>query len=79
MARRKTSTLTVEAALAETPPPGPVSIFRRKIRKPVTLTLTPEHHVKVNAAMERLGLSRADVIALLIHRYADTIKREDMR
>lgn len=27
--------------------PGPVSLFRGKERKPVTLTLTPEHHQKV--------------------------------
>ena len=55
-------------------PPGPVSHFRRKIRAPVTLTLTPEHHVKVNRAMERLGLSRADTIALLIDQFADTVR-----
>ena len=57
-----------------TTPPGPVSHFRRKIRAPVTLTLTPEHHVKVNRAMERLGLSRADTIALLIDQFADTVR-----
>lgn len=70
MGRRKNAT----AAAVETPPPGPVSLFRRKIRKPVTLTLTPEHHVMVNAAMRRLKLSRADVIAILIDQYADTVK-----
>jgi len=54
--------------------PGPVSLFRGKVRKPVSLTLTPEHHVKVNRAMERLKLSRADVIALLIDKHADNIE-----
>lgn len=73
MPRRKTNNAAV---VAETPPPGPVSLFRRKVRKPVTLTLTPEHHIKVNAAMRRLKVSRADVIALLIDQYADTIEQE---
>jgi len=63
----------------ETPPPGPVSLFRRKVRKPVTLTLTPEHHVKVNAAMRRLKISRADVIAVLIEQHADTVEISGMR
>ena len=53
--------------------PGPVSLFRNKVRAPVTLTLTREHHSKVNAAMQRLKLTRADVLALLIEKYADTV------
>ena len=53
--------------------PGPVSLFRGKVRKPVSITLTPEHHAMVNAAMHRLGLSRADVIALLIEKYAPIV------
>jgi hypothetical protein len=72
--RRKTMSMQ-KAVATETAPPGPVSIFRRKVRKPVTLTLTPEHHVMVNRAMRRLKLSRADVIALLIDQYADTIEQ----
>lgn len=52
---------------------GPASLFRHKIRRPVTLTLTAEHHRKVQAAMRRLGLTRADVIGLLIERYADVV------
>jgi hypothetical protein len=51
---------------------GRVSLFRYKVRKPVSLTLTEEHHEKVNRNMRRLGLSRADLIALLIDRHADT-------
>ena len=68
MPKKKTKT-----AKGETPPPGPVSLFRRKVRKPVTVTLTPEHHVKVNQAMRRLKLSRADVIGVLIEQYAETV------
>jgi hypothetical protein len=39
------------------------------------VTLTQEHHDKANAAMARLGLTRADVVALLIEKHADTVER----
>lgn len=48
-------------------------MFRGKVRAPVSLTLTPAHHAKVQQAMKRLGLTRADVIALLIDRHAETV------
>jgi hypothetical protein len=70
MAKRNTAVALEEP----TPPPGPVSLFRGKVRKPVTLTLIAEHHIKVNRAMRRLRLSRADVIGLLIEKHADTVK-----
>ena len=53
---------------------GPSSLFRRKVRKPVTLTLTRKHHGKLKAAMERLDLSRSDVIGLLIDLHADGVR-----
>jgi hypothetical protein len=53
---------------------GKNSLFRGKIRAPVTLTLTKAHHEMVKRAMKRLGLTRADLIALLIDRHADTIE-----
>jgi hypothetical protein len=53
--------------------PGPKALFRRKRRAPVTITLTPDHHMLVNAAKVRLGLSRADLIGLLIEKYASTV------
>src|ERR1035437_3117079 len=56
--------------------PGPVSLFPGKIRKPVTLTLTPAHHRKVLKNKERLGTTRADLIGLLIEKYADTVTKE---
>ena len=52
---------------------GPPSLFHRKIRRPVTLTLNAAHHRKVKAATERLDLTRADLIALLIDKYADNV------
>lgn len=55
-------------------PPGPLSLFRYKVREPVSLTLTKAHHEKVKHAMDRLGLTRADVIGLLIERFADTVE-----
>jgi hypothetical protein len=39
------------------------------------LTLTPAHHAKIRRAMRRLGLSRADVIGLLIEKHAAALKR----
>jgi hypothetical protein len=72
MAKRK----AVEETVAK--PPGPDAMFRGKIRKPVTLTLTPGHHVLVNRAMRRLKLSRADVIALLIHKYSEAVTADNL-
>ena len=51
-------------------------MFRGKIRKPVSLTLTPEHHRKVTKRRGELGLSRADFIGLLIDKYADAVTTE---
>ena len=56
--------------------PGPRSMFRDKIRKPVSLTLTAAHHAKVLRNTDRLGLTRADLIALLIDKYADGVTKE---
>lgn len=53
--------------------PGPVSLFRGKRRNPVSLTLTPEHHKKVETNMRRLGVTRADLLALLIEKHADSV------
>ena len=54
--------------------PGPDSLFRNKIRKPVSITLTRRHHAKLKAAIERLDLSRSDVIGLLIDLHADGVR-----
>ena len=53
--------------------PGRVSLFRGKIRQPISVTLTPDHREKALRAAKRLGLSRADLIALLIEKHADTV------
>jgi c-di-GMP-related signal transduction protein len=51
-----------------------VSLFRNKIRKPVSITLTPEHHKIVDAGIKRLSITRADFIALLINEFGRTIE-----
>ena len=53
---------------------GPISLFRRKVRAPVSITLTERHHQLVATNMWRLGLTRADFIGLLIDKYADVVK-----
>ena len=58
---------------------GPVSLFRGKVRAPVTLTLTPKHHRQLDAAVQRLGVTRADVIALLVEKHADDLTPDDVR
>ena len=52
---------------------GPPSLFRHKRRAPVCLTLTEDHHAKVNRNMRRLGLSRSDFLGLLVEKYADDV------
>ena len=52
---------------------GQKSLFRVKVRAPVSITLTRGHHAKIRRAMKRLGLTRADTIALLIERYGDKV------
>jgi hypothetical protein len=54
--------------------PGPDALFRNKIRRPVSITLTLRHHRKLNAAMKRLALSRSDLIGLLIDVHADSLR-----
>ncbi len=53
---------------------GRPALFRNKVRKPVSITLTREHHEKVDKACRRTGLTRADLIGLLIERYADIVE-----
>jgi hypothetical protein len=53
---------------------GRVALFRGKIReRPLTVTLTPRHWALLDDAAERLQLTRADLVGLLIHKYARTV------
>jgi hypothetical protein len=56
------------------PLPGQVSLFRGKVRRPVSITLTPTHHEKVTKATKRLGITRSDLLGLLIDQFADTVR-----
>jgi hypothetical protein len=54
---------------------GRIALFRNKVRgKPLSVTLTERHWKLLDDAAERLVLTRADVVALLIHRYARTVE-----
>ena len=54
---------------------GRVALFRGKVRgKPLTVTLTPAHWKLLDDAAERLVLTRADLVGLLLHRYARTVQ-----
>lgn len=58
----------------KTPQAGRVALFRNKVRgKPLSVTLTERHWTLLNEAAERLVLTRADVVALMIHKYARTV------
>lgn len=49
---------------------GPPTLFPGKIRKPRSFTMTPEATRLLVDTEDRLGLSRSDVLGLLITRYA---------
>lgn len=53
---------------------GPTSLFRGKVRAPVSITLTKAHHRLLDDAQARLGLSRSDVIGLLVECFASSVR-----
>lgn len=55
------------------PMSGQKSLFRGKIRQPVSITLTPDHHHIVTKGMRRTGLTRSDFIGLLIEKHGNTV------
>ncbi len=53
---------------------GPVTLFPGKERdSPITFTAQKAQHVKLARAIERLGITKADVMCLLIDKFADTV------
>lgn len=54
--------------------PGPDALFRPKVRKPVTMTLTKPHHEIVKRNQKRLALSRADYFGLLLEQCGDSVQ-----
>jgi hypothetical protein len=67
--------LTVDSFIymAKQPMTGRVSLFRGKRREPLSITMTARHWRLLDEAASRLVLSRADLVALLIHKYARTV------
>lgn len=60
--------------MQKAPTTGRVSLFRGKVRgQPLSVTLTPQHWKLLDEAAKRLVLTRADLVALLIHKYARTV------
>lgn len=60
--------------MSKKPMAGRVALFRGKVRgKTMSVTLTPRHWALLDEAAERLVLTRADVIGLLLHKYAATV------
>ena len=61
--------------MKQKPMTGPASLFRRKVREePVSVTFTRKHHRMLKEAQERLGLSRSDVLGLLVDLYAPSVR-----
>jgi hypothetical protein len=51
--------------------PGPDALYRNKDRaNPITLHLTKDNRSKLDAAHERTGLSRPDILNLLVDKHA---------
>jgi hypothetical protein len=54
---------------------GRPSLFPGKRRgRTISITVTDRHLTKLDAAMERLQVSRSDLLALLVDRYADVVE-----
>jgi hypothetical protein len=54
---------------------GRKSLFPGKRRgRTISITMTDQHVAKLDAAMARLELTRSDVLALLVDRFADRVE-----
>ena len=72
-----TSKLTGVAATATVGHCGPRTIFTGKDRRhAISFTCTREHRVLLADAQARLGLSRADVVGLLVEKYCAGLTRD---
>lgn len=53
---------------------GPATLYPGKVRDaPITFTAQEDQHTKLTRATKRLGITRADVLCLLIDQHADTV------
>ena len=53
---------------------GPRTLYPDKVRVPVSIEMTAAIHAQVAAACARLGISRPDLVGLLIDRYAGDVE-----
>lgn len=54
---------------------GRPSLFPGKRRgRTISITMTDAHYRRLEQAMQRLNLTRADLLALLVDRYADIVE-----
>jgi hypothetical protein len=54
---------------------GRKSLFPGKRRgRTISITMTDEHVTRLDAAMARLDLTRSDVLALLVDRFAEVVE-----
>jgi hypothetical protein len=53
--------------------------FAKKIRQPISFTLSRRHHLKLQRAVRRTGWTRADVLAVLIELHADALTRQSLQ
>lgn len=54
--------------------PGPRSLFRHKVRAPISMLLTAAGHELDAQIRQRTGLSRGDLYELLLIKFGDKIK-----
>lgn len=58
-------------------PRGPKSVFRPKSMPPACVTLTPLGKRILQAASERTGQSRSDIVELLLRKYGSSVEFEE--
>lgn len=62
---------------------GPHSVFRGKVRQPLSMTMTREGTALLEAFRTRISpgdkpMSRGDAVEALVRRYAPSMTREDV-
>ncbi len=50
---------------------GPRALYRRKVRSPVSVNLTPEGHAILGRTLRRTRLSRSDLFEGLLRTYGE--------
>lgn len=56
---------------------GPKSLYRGKVRRPLTLLLTPDGIKREERVREKTGLSRGDLYEFLLVTFGDRLEKLD--